>query len=158
LDKPENVRALQASQFDETHPEFSPDGKWIAYDSTESGQRQVYVQGYPVPGERVQISTDGGSEPAWSRDGRELFYLNRSRMMSVRFRILNGRFFPEKPVGLFEGVTARANARGYDVAADGRFLLPKAQTEQTDERLRRIFPSSLRIVVNWTDELQRIVR
>jgi len=158
MNKPNEARPLQTSQFDESHPEFSPDGKWIAYDSTVSGSQEVYVQGYPLPGERVQISTDGGSEPAWSRDGKELFYLSRSRMMSVHFKIDGGKLIPEKPVALFAGVIARTNARAYDVAPDGRFLMPKAETEQTEVRLRKIFPSTLRIVLNWTDELQRIVK
>ena len=156
LDKPDAVRPLQVSQFDETHPEFSPNGKWLAFDSNESGRREVYVQGYPEPGDRVQVSTDGGTEPAWSRDGKELFYLNRTRMMSVRFRADGNTFVPERPVFLFDGVTPRTNARAYDVTNDGRFLFPKARTEQAEDRLRKIFPSSLRIVLHWTDELLRV--
>jgi serine/threonine-protein kinase len=158
IDKPANAHPLQTSQFSETHPEFSPDGHWIAYDSTESGEVEVYVQGYPNPGEREQISANGGTEPAWSRNGNELFYLNQSKMMSVRFKVTNGKFIPEKPIVLFDGVDARTIGRGYDVAADGRFLLPKAQTEETEERLKRIFPSTLRIILNWPAELQRVVK
>lgn len=78
------------NRFNETHPEFSPDGRSLAYLSDESGRRAVYVQPYPGPGRRVPISTaaDFAGEPAWSRDGKELFYraiLNsQPKMMSVQ--------------------------------------------------------------------------
>jgi eukaryotic-like serine/threonine-protein kinase len=148
------AQPLQDSQFDQMHPDFSPNGKWIAYDSTESTPKQVYVQGYPDGGERVQISTDGGTDPAFSRDGKELFYIKGSSMMSVHYREAGGHFVPEKPVVLFDGMLSRTNSRGYDVAPDGRFLFPKAENEQSEERLKRIFPSTIRIILNWRDELR----
>jgi Tol biopolymer transport system component len=158
VDRPKDVRPLQLSSFSQTHPEFSPNGQWIVYDSTESGRGEVYVQRYPEAGERVQISVDGGVEPAWSKTGDEMYYLRGSTMMAVRFKIASGKFIPEKPVALFDGVESRTNGRGYDISADGRFLLPKAQTEETEERLRKIFPSTLRIVLNWTSELQHVLK
>ena len=71
--------------FDEFAPMFSPDGRWLAYLSDESGRLEVYVQPYPGPGGKWQISTEGGAEPVWARDGQELFYrsINGDRMMAV---------------------------------------------------------------------------
>ena len=63
------------TKFQEMIGEFSPDGKWIAYQTTESGQFEVYVQSFPEPGAREQISTGGGSQPRWRPDGKELFYV-----------------------------------------------------------------------------------
>jgi dipeptidyl aminopeptidase/acylaminoacyl peptidase len=157
---PKAAHPLQVSPFTQTHPDFSPDGHWIAYDSQEAGpgSTEVYVQGYPNPGERVQASLGGGTEPAWSKNSPELFYINQSKMMAVHFKFTGGKFVPEKPVVLFSGVDSRTIGRGYDVTADGRFILPKAQTEQAEERLRKIFPSTLRVVLNWTNELQNTTK
>ncbi len=69
------TRALIQTAANETSPEFSPDGRWLAYVSNESGRHEVYVQPYPGPGERHLISTNGGEQPAWSGNGRELFYV-----------------------------------------------------------------------------------
>ena len=60
--------------FNETAPRFSPDGRWLAYISDESGRFEIYVQPYPGPGGKWQISTEGGTEPVWNPNGRELFY------------------------------------------------------------------------------------
>ena len=67
--------------FDERSPRFSPDGKWLAYVSDESGRNDVYVQPFPGPGPKWLVSTDGGIDPVWSRDGRELFYRQDDQMM-----------------------------------------------------------------------------
>ena len=77
-------RLFLESRFNLTHPEFSPDGRWMAYVSNESGNREVYVQPYPGPGEKIRISTAGGTEPVWTANGRELLYRPRTRI----------RFFP----------------------------------------------------------------
>ena len=69
------TRAVIQTAANEMSPEFSPDGRWLAYVSNESGRHEVYVQPYPGPGERHLISTNGGEQPAWSRNGRELFYV-----------------------------------------------------------------------------------
>src|SRR5262249_44958019 len=62
-------------------PTFSPDGRWLAYQSDESGRWEIYVRPFPSPGGKVQISTEGGAEPVWARNGRELFYRNGRKMM-----------------------------------------------------------------------------
>ena len=70
--------------FNEQYPDLSPDGRWLAYVSNQSGRVEVYVQPYPGPGARQQISVDGGTAPAWSRDGRELFYMTAPSLAGRR--------------------------------------------------------------------------
>lgn len=72
--------------FDERQAQISPDGRWIAYSSNESGRAEVYVQSFPKPGSKVEISTSGGSEPRWRRDGKELFFLAGTKLMAVEVR------------------------------------------------------------------------
>ena len=76
-------QAFLRTPYDERHPMFSPDGRWLAYTSNESGRDEVYVLSYPGPGGKRQISNQGGSQPLWARDGRELFYRNGNRFMAV---------------------------------------------------------------------------
>src|SRR5712692_4007771 len=66
---------------------LSPDGRWLAFDSDETGQREVYIQHFPGPGTRVRVSSSGGMNPVWSRSGRELFYWERARLMAVELRL-----------------------------------------------------------------------
>jgi len=159
-DQPSNVRAVVATAATESFPELSPDGKWLAYCSDESGRAELYVLPFPGPGKRVTITREGAQEPAWSKNSNELFYRTRTRMMSVRFTISGTDFVAERPVMLFDqpalgtGTTVRAT---YDVAPDGRFLLNQAISEPAEERDKKIFPSALRIVLNWTDEARRLL-
>ena len=102
---------------------FSPDGKWIAYTSDQSGRGEVYVQGYPTPGERVQVSTNGGGRPLWRRDGRELFFFDGRDIVAAEIGVIAGRIElrpirPLFPFVMLEGIHAP-----YDVSLDGqRFL------------------------------------
>jgi hypothetical protein len=124
VEQPNKPKPLINTQFSETYPTLSPDGHWLTYCSDESGTSQFYVQPYPGPGKRVTVSTDGAIEPAWSRDGRELFYRNGDAMLSVSVKIPGTEFLPEKPVVLFHGVfLATTPTRMYDIAPDGRFLM-----------------------------------
>jgi len=77
------VQPFLRTGFNESVPQFSPDGRWLAYISDESGRFEIYVQPYPGPGGKWQISTEGGTEPVWNRNGRELFYRSGGRMMAV---------------------------------------------------------------------------
>ena len=134
-------------------PQLSPDGRWMAYASEESGRREIYVQAYPGPGGRWQISSDGGNEPLWSSTGREMFYRSGDRMMGVDITT-EGGFLPGKPRQLFEGSYVRSSAgyvrANYDVSLDGqRFLMLKA-VEQKSAPLTQIH-----VVLNWSDELNR---
>jgi Tol biopolymer transport system component len=134
-------------------PQLSPDGRWMAYASEESGRREIYVQAYPGPGGRRQISSDGGNEPLWSATGRELFYRSGDRMMVVDISS-DGEFLPGKPRQLFEGSYVRTSAgyarANYDVSRDGlRFLMLKS-VEQKPAPLTQIH-----VVLNWSAELAR---
>jgi serine/threonine-protein kinase len=161
LDRPSDVRAVVATKATEMFPEFSPDGKWLAYTSDESGRFTLYVQPYPAPGPRITVTSEGPpTEPAWSKNTNELFYRSGPRMYSIRFKVSGNDFIPDKPVLLFQqpplvgGTTVRAS---YDVAPDGRFLLNQAIPEGVDDRNRKIFPSTLRVILNWNDEVNRLV-
>ena len=109
------------TQSDEQDPAFSPDGHWIAYRSNESGRDEIYVQSFPQPGQRRQLSTNGGEHPVWRRDGAELFYRSGAKMIAVPVR-LKPEFASEKPQTLFEGDFDDE----YDVSADGqKFVMVK---------------------------------
>jgi eukaryotic-like serine/threonine-protein kinase len=106
--------------FSEDRGRFSPDGRWIAYQSNASGQDEIYVQAFPGPGDKSQISAAGGTLPVWRRDGRELFYLANGRLMAVPVTLSGARIDVGTPLALF---AAPLGASQYDVSADGqRFL------------------------------------
>ena len=133
----------------ENSPMFSPDGRFLAYRSSESGRAEIYVQPFPAIGAKWQVSTDGGSEAVWARDGRELFYRNDAKFMAVDVS-LDPVFSAGKPRILFEAdyertVPDRAN---YDVAHDGRrFLVVKAGGDAQPSR-------EIVITLNWAETLK----
>jgi hypothetical protein len=138
------------TSWEETAPNFSPDGKWLAYSSDESGRREIYVQPYPPgPGGKWQISTDGGQEPVWNPNGGELFYRSRKKIMAVDIDTESG-FSPNAPRLLFEGpyMPTAASFPFYDVSPDGeRFLMLKpVETEAA--------PTQINVVLNWFEELK----
>jgi len=141
------------TEFQEGFPKFSPDGRWLAYISNESGRYEVYVQPYPEAGEKITVSTDGGFEPVWSPDGRELFYRIGARVMAVSFQT-NPIFRSSRPIELFEGPyisgsTIAAIATTYDVAPDGEhFLMIEGGEEEGGNQLH--------LVLNWFEELKRL--
>jgi serine/threonine protein kinase len=118
-----------STQFNENQGVFSPDGKWVAYQSNESGRFEIYVRPFPGPGGQWQVSTGGGTMPRWSKEGRvgnyELFYLAPDRkMMAVAATSQGGTFVPGMPEVLFQTRAVLAvNRQSYDVARDGRFLI-----------------------------------
>jgi Tol biopolymer transport system component len=139
--------------FNESVPQFSPDGRWLAYISDESGRFEVYVQPYPGPGGKWQISTGGGTEPVWNPNGRELFYRSGAKMMAVDIATQPG-FSAGKPRVLFEGQyqPTPATFPNYDVSPDGqRFLMLKA-SESAETA-----PTQINVVLNWFEELKRRV-
>jgi serine/threonine-protein kinase len=139
--------------FNESVPRFSPDGRWLAYISDESGRYEVYVQPYPAgPGGKRQISTEGGTEPVWNPNGRELFYRSADKMMAVDIDTQPG-FTAGKPRMLFEGPyePTWATNPNYDVSADGkRFLMVKASEQEQAS-------TQINVVQNWFEELKRRV-
>ena len=147
------VETFLRTPFQEGAARFSPDGHWLAHVSDESGRPEVYVQSYPGPGGKWQISTDGGTEPVWSRNGGELFYRSGSTMMAAEATTqLN--FSAGKPRRLFEGPYFLAEFPTldptYDVSPDGqRFLMIKETKQATASRIN--------VVLNWLEELKRLV-
>jgi len=129
---------------------LSTDGKWLAYVSNESGRNQVYVRSFPDGDRRVQVSTDGGTQPSISGNGREIFYRNGDRMFAVELRTTAAGVELSRPKLLFErpySYGAGITISNYDVTPDGqRFLMVK--DEDTVSRLR--------VVLNWRPDLARV--
>jgi len=137
----------------ESAPRFSPDGHWIAYTSDESGHSEVYVQPYPGPGGKWQISADAGMEPVWNPNGRELFYRSGRKMMAVEIAT-QPAFAAGKPRVLFEGdyLPTPLQFPNYDVSPDGqRFLMFKPSEQEAAA------PTQINVVLNWFEELKRRV-
>jgi serine/threonine-protein kinase len=134
-------------------PTFSPDGRWLAYGSDESGRQEIYVRPFPGPGGKWQISTDSGVEPVWSRDGRELFYRNADKMMAAAVET-TPTFSASKPRVLFEQHFEKSIfpfEANYDVSPDGkRFLLVVPPAGESA-------PTQVNFVLNWSDELRRLM-
>ena len=139
---------LLQTDVNEENAEVSPDGRWVAYNSSETGRNEVYVERFPTLGDREQISTAGGRQPVWSPDGRELFYRAADAMMVVSIDTE-----PTLALGTPDVVFQRryfddAVGRRYDLAPDGRrFLMIK---EAGDEAAGSI---QLHVVLNWHQEL-----
>jgi len=146
----EAPRPLLVTRFYERGAVFSPNGRWLAFVTDESGRAEVYVQPFPGPGPKVAISNNGGLQPMWARDGRELFYREGDSMMAVPIKL--DPFRVEAPQKLFEFPAATFNLdpnfADYDVAPDGRFLAIQGDTAAADE---------INVVLNWTEELKRLV-
>src|SRR5262245_46307474 len=154
------THAVIHTAANEITPEFSPDGRWLAYVSNESGRHEVYVQPYPGPGERHMISTNGGEQPAWSPSGRELFYVQGGffnpgdgvpTLMSVK--VTAGPAVRAGPAeAVFEGADLSVGwGRNYDVASDGRrFLLALKQAPAN------LAPAQMILVQHWFEELKRL--
>ncbi|UCE50035.1 MAG: PD40 domain-containing protein, partial [Phycisphaerales bacterium] len=128
------------------HAVWSPDGKWVAYASDESGRWEVYVEPYPGPGAKTMISTKGGYQPLWSRDGSKLFYRSGDKMIAATVKTEAG-FEITRVEELFERrFLTRINYRSYDVTSDGAFLM--IQEPQEPARL------GINVVLNWFEELR----
>ena len=140
---------LLVTPFMESLLSLSPDGRWLAYTSEESGNNQIYVRPYPLTEERHQVSVAPGSDqPIWSQNGDELFYKNGLRWMSSAITT-EPEFRREEPEELFRGHYLDVHGHSYDVAPDGRFLL--LQSEQP------LTTTNLNVVLNWFEELKRLV-
>jgi Tol biopolymer transport system component len=153
---------LDNSTYAEGSPKFSPDGRWLAYCSNESGKPQVYVQAFPGPGPKTQVSNDGGTDPIWRRDGRELFYRNDDTMMAVPVSTASG-FTAGRPQELWKGHYSHGmssscgppglSSSNYDVTSDGKRFLMIKDDDQDSATSREII-----VVLDWTDELNRLVK
>jgi eukaryotic-like serine/threonine-protein kinase len=138
------------SPFNEANGVFSPDGHWVAYESDESGQREIYVQTFPLTTQKIRISTGGGFDAEWNKAGGELFYLAADRqLMAVPYRIIGETFEAGVPTALFPipGVTAR---RAYAPARDGRRFLVARSGEDTTTPAEPVT-----VVLNWQAGLRK---
>ena len=147
------ARPWIATEFSEGFPQLSPDGRWLAYISNESGRYEVYVQDYAAAGEKITVSTDGGYEPLWSPDGQELFYRIGERVMAVSFQT-EPVFRSNRPQEIFKGpyvtgATISAVATTYDVTPDGEHFLMIEGGEEEEA-------NQLNLVLNWFEELKRL--
>jgi len=137
------------TDFEEQGGQFSPDGKWIAYQSDESGRVEIYVQPFPGPGNKWPISTNGGSQVRWRRDGKELFYVALDgRLMTVPIRVASNAQAPDvgEPVKLFApalgGAVQQADYRHqYMVSSDGQRFLVATVSEEAN--------SPITVILNW---------
>jgi serine/threonine-protein kinase len=161
LDGNHEAELVDKQKAPEGSPKFSSDGRWLAYCSNESGKPQVYVQAFPGPGAKIQISNDGGTDPVWKRNGGELYYRNGDSMMVVGVSAAP-TFTATRPRELWKGHYSHgastscggpgATSSNYDVTADGkRFLMVK------DDGVDRAISRQIVVVMGWADELRRIV-
>jgi len=152
-------RPFIKSKFMDGSGRFSTDGKWVAYCSMESGRAEVYVQPWPGPGPKIQVSSEGGTDPIWSRDGRELFYRNGDKMMVVTVTT-QPAFQASRPQMLWEGRYSHgmgsscgmpgATSANYDVTSDGRRFLMINDLDQNAVSTRIV------VVLNFAEELKRL--
>jgi hypothetical protein len=137
-------------------PAFSPDGRWLAYESRERDGREIYVRSYPALDAPILISFNGGEKPAWSRNGRELFYEIRGSDTKMVVDVDPSRAGREAfgiPEVLFDQPLLQIGSipRGYDVLSDGTFVW-MSDPPQTPQPVTQI-----NIVLNWFEELKRLV-
>lgn len=148
----------------EGYATFSPDGQWLAYVSNQSGQREVYVRPYPGPEPATSISGDGGTNPAWSADGRQIFYHRGGVLMAVDVTP-GDEFQVGPPAPLLDPWTFTFSpVRGYDVFSDGSFIFGVPDQDESQSgtnaesrvanRLKRFGATELHVILNWVEELK----
>jgi eukaryotic-like serine/threonine-protein kinase len=150
------VHPSRNAAVNERYPQFSPDGEWFVYSSNERGEEEVFVERYRGAAERYQISTNGGTAPAWAPSGREVFYVaaapeGRISMMAVDVT-LSPKFTAGRPHALFEGRYGVGTPhRHYDVSRDGRFLMVRGPEGPPSPPVTQMV-----LVLNWFEELKRL--
>jgi eukaryotic-like serine/threonine-protein kinase len=131
------------SEFNELHGKFSPGGDWIAYMSNRTGRSEVYIASFPEPDRTQRVSVSAGDYPVWSRDGREIYYMGQDGTIWAAAVKGSGRSLSiESPKALFR-VPLIVQPRAFDVAKDGRFLIPVAEAPSTSV-------NSVTLMQNWT--------
>jgi Tol biopolymer transport system component len=141
------AQMLLSSAANEDEPALSPDGRWLAYTSDESGRREVFVRPFPGMGGRWKISTEGGFSPRWSRSGRELFYRDGRDLMAVPVDGGKG-FSAGRPRPLFKDTVPAWLNGGYDVSTDGqRFVTMEIEQDGA----KRVV-----MLLDWFEELRRL--
>ena len=138
------------SQFSETVPMFSPDGRWMAYESNESGRPEIYVRAFPAGSSKWQISNNGGTWPIWSPNGRELLYRSGDQLVSVPYTAAGNSFVSEKPK---IWLTTLGNAISFDLSPDGKRVLVVTPTGGDVPKVEH----TVVFMQNFFDELRRRV-
>lgn len=142
---------LVQTPFVETNAAFSPDGRWFAYQSVESGLAQIYVQPFPTTGGKFQVSKSGGAQAVWRPDGKELFFMSPEGSLMAAAVDTAARFQAGIPMPLFTVATTAntgAVSRQYAATKDGRRFLVNVMQQQS-----RTIPLS--VIVNWPAAVQR---
>lgn len=132
---------------------MSPNGKWVAYTSDQTGQPEVWLRSSQDAGSPLRVSADGGRDAVWSTDGGELFYRSGARMMAVKLAPAApaaSTIRLESPEQLFEGGFEPGSQRAFDVAPDGRFLMIATGTRESS--------ASIVLVRNWGEQIKELVR
>jgi eukaryotic-like serine/threonine-protein kinase len=145
-----NAYPLLNSEFAEFHARFSPDSRWIAYASTESGSRsEVYVQSFPPSGGKWQVSTSGGAQPRWRRDGKELYFIAPDKKLMAVDVKLGATFEMGTPKPLFQTqVSSFETPNRYDVSADGQRFLINSAVQETSR-------APLVVILNWAAGIKK---
>ena len=149
------IEKLISGSFNAGGAQFSPDGRWVAYVSDESSRNEVYLRQYQEPANRVQISVAGGTQPMWSKTGRELFFRNGNELLAVSVA-LGSTVSAGKPAVLFSKVMPESTSgriyklsSDYDVSNDGqRFVIPKSNPESSDS-------PRARVILNWFSDVKQ---
>src|SRR5262249_6973248 len=150
--KPKPLLVQPQSQFNAV---FSPDGRWLAYASNElefTGRPEIFVQPYPLTGAKYKITTDGGGDPLWSPDGKELFYSWDSKLFAVEVRTQPAFSFGKPSPLQIDGIMQRGLPRSYDITPDGKqflVVLPASQAGTNSQ------PLQINVVLNWLEELKQ---
>jgi serine/threonine-protein kinase len=140
---------LLQEDFDQGQPAISPDGRWLAYVSTESGTTEVYVRPFPGPGGRWQISTGGGVEPIWRADGKAMLYRDDGILYSVPVDGSAAAFVAGRPERYLDGMPMGGNPHTYGLAPDGRVLALTYRDSGANS-------GSPTLVLNWASEVERL--
>jgi eukaryotic-like serine/threonine-protein kinase len=160
LDGARTSRALLETSNDELNGEISPDGRWLAYQSNETGSFEIFIRPFPnVDAGKWQVTSGGGIQPAWGRKGRELFYLASRRLMNVpiRFSSTPAIGVPQVIVNDLSYTPYDRSGRTYDVSADGeRLLISDAPVSVSEEPFAGL--GRIEIVLNWSEELKHAAR
>ncbi len=146
------ARPYLQPKFSVRNGQFSPDGKWVAYSSNETGSWEVYVSPFPSPSSKWQVSRGGGEEPRWRRDGKELFYISADRKVTAVPVNLGTTFQSGQPVTLFQShlrqpISAQ-DVFSYDVTADGQKFLVNTKVDSPNA-------APLSVILNWSADLEK---
>jgi serine/threonine-protein kinase len=150
--KPGQPTVFLGAPYDEGVPTFSPDGRWMAYLSTESGSTQIYVRPFPGPGGKWQISSNAGDNPMWSRTKPELFFTSGDRLMVARYAVEGNSFHADRPDAVWEAESyvprPRPPSRDLNLHPDGERFVVAAQDP--------VNPGGAVLILNFFNELRRI--